>query len=56
MFKDKFLGVIDVFLSGILVRSFPMKMNSLSSYPQSFQILTVEIDNSPMFMSRDFTK
>jgi hypothetical protein len=50
------------FLSGILVRAFSMKMNSCwikisSSFnPQSFQILSVEIVNSSMFKSRDFTK
>jgi len=45
MFKVKFLGVNVLFLSGILVRSFPMKMNSywikisFSSNPQSFQVV-----------------
>jgi cell division protein FtsW (lipid II flippase) len=49
-------------LSGITVRSFPMKLNSrwikisFSSNPQSFQILSVEIVNSSMFKLRDFTE
>jgi hypothetical protein len=49
-------------LSGITVRSFPMKLNSrwikisFSSNPQSFQVLSVEIVNSSMFKLRDFTE
>ena len=63
MFKVKNLVVKVLFLSGILVRSLSMKgflvelKYSLVIYnPQSFQILSVEIVNSSMFKSRDYTK
>jgi len=45
-----------LFLSGIIVRSFPRKLNScwnkisFSSIPQSFKILSVEIDYSSQLM------
>ena len=51
-----------IILSGILVRSFSMKINSywikisFSSNPESFQILAIEIGKSSMFKSRDFIK
>ena len=51
-----------IILSRILVRSFSMKINSyrikisVSSNPESFQILAIEIGNSSMFKSRDFIK
>ena len=55
MFKVKFL--LDKYSFSFLV-----KMNScwieisFSHNPQSFQILSVEIVNSSLFKSRDFTK